>query len=261
AGPGGGGQGARPGGVGGQAVLERVPQAAGRDRDRHRGHRRAAPPRRRRLPGQQLAERVPEQPGRHDLLGHQRDPAQHHRRTRPRPPQRTTGQGAASVMTHGPATFNHGAISELVTTERLREFFAPRSIAVVGASDNSGWARLIVASCATAGFQGSLTAVHPKAASAFGLPVVRSLHDLPEPADLAFILAPVQAVESVLDDMGKTGITNGVVLASGYREVGPDGKSLEDALVARAVANDVTILGPNCLGFVNAHTRSAPYAL
>jgi acyl-CoA synthetase (NDP forming) len=156
---------------------------------------------------------------------------------------------------------SHRAVRELVTTERLREFFAPRSIALVGASDNSGWARLIVASCATAGFRGSLTAVHPTAASAFGLPVVRSLRDLPEPADLAFILAPVQAVESVLDDMGKTGITNGVVLASGYRETGSAGKALEDALVARAVANGVTILGPNCLGFVNAHTRSAPYAL
>jgi acetate---CoA ligase (ADP-forming) len=154
-----------------------------------------------------------------------------------------------------------GAARELVTTQRLREFFAPRSIALVGASDNSGWARLIVASCKTIGFGGPLTAVHPNAGSAFGLPVVRSLQDLPEPADLAFILAPVQAVESVLDDMGKTGITNGVVLASGYRETGSVGKTLEDALVARAVANGVTLLGPNCLGFVNAHTRSAPYAL
>ncbi len=153
------------------------------------------------------------------------------------------------------------AAPELVTTERLREFFAPRSIALVGASDNSGWARLIVASCATTGFTGPLTAVHPKATSAFGLPVVRNLRDLPEPADLAFILAPVQAVEGILDDMGTTGIPNGVVLASGYREVGPDGKTLEDALVARAIANGVTILGPNCLGFINAHTRSAPYAL
>jgi acyl-CoA synthetase (NDP forming) len=156
---------------------------------------------------------------------------------------------------------SHRAVRELVTTERLREFFAPRSIALVGASDNSGWTRLIVASCATAGFGGPLTAVHPTASSAFGLPVVRSLRDLPEPADLAFILAPVQAVENILDEMGQAGIPNGVVLASGYRETGPEGKALEDALVARAVANDVTLLGPNCLGFVNAHTRSAPYAL
>ncbi len=153
------------------------------------------------------------------------------------------------------------AARELVTTERLREFFAPRSIALVGASDNSGWARLIVASCATTGFSGPLTAVHPRATSAFGLPVVRNLRDLPQPADMAFILAPIQAVEGILDDMGETGIPNGVVLASGYRETGPQGRALEDALVARAVANGVTILGPNCLGFINAHTRSAPYAL
>ena len=159
----------------------------------------------------------------------------------------------------GPA--HHGAARELVTPERLRAFFAPRSIALVGASDNSGWARFIVASCATAGFPGPLTAVHPRATGAFGLPVVPSLRDLAEPAELAFILTPVQAVEGVLDDMGAAGIPNAVVLASGYREVGEAGRSHQDALLDRAVANGVTMLGPNCLGFVNAHSRSAPYAL
>jgi acetate---CoA ligase (ADP-forming) len=161
----------------------------------------------------------------------------------------------------GPGPAGHGAARELVTPQRLREFFAPRSIALVGASDNSGWARFIVASCATAGFAGPLTAVHPRATGAFGLPVVPSLRDLPEPADLAFILTPVQAVEGVLDDMGAAGIPNAVVLASGYREVGEAGRALEDALLDRAVANGVTVLGPNCLGFVNANRRSAPYAL
>ncbi|MGH2929195.1 MAG: CoA-binding protein, partial [Solirubrobacteraceae bacterium] len=82
-----------------------------------------------------------------------------------------------------------------------------------------------------------------------------------EPVDLAFILAPLPAVEGVLDDMGAAGIKNAVVLAAGYREVGGEGARLEDSMVARAVANGVTVLGPNCLGFVNAHTRSAPYAL
>jgi acyl-CoA synthetase (NDP forming) len=161
----------------------------------------------------------------------------------------------------GAGAAHHRASRELVTPRRLREFFAPRSIALVGASDNSGWARFIVASCATAGFAGPLTAVHPRATSAFGLPVVPSLRDLPEPADLAFILAPPQAVESVLDDMGAAGIRHAVVLASGYREVGEEGRARQDAMLARAVANGVTVLGPNCLGFVNAQARSAPYAL
>jgi acetate---CoA ligase (ADP-forming) len=163
-------------------------------------------------------------------------------------------------MTQGAAA-GYRAARELVTPQRLREFFAPRSIALVGASDNSGWARFIVASCATAGFAGPLTAVHPRATSAFGLPVVPSLRNLPEPADLAFILTPLHAVEAVLDDMGAAGIPNAVVLASGYREVGEPGRALEDALLDRAMANGVTLLGPNCLGFVNAHSRSAPYAL
>ena len=163
-------------------------------------------------------------------------------------------------MTDGAAP-SYRTARELVTPERLRAFFAPRSIALVGASDNSGWARFIVASCATAGFAGPLTAVHPRATRAFGLPVVPSLRDLAEPAELAFILTPVQAVEGVLDDMGAAGIPNAVVLASGYREVGEAGRALEDALLDRAVANGVTVLGPNCLGFVNAHSRSAPYAL
>ncbi len=104
------------------------------------------------------------------------------------------------------------ASRELVTPQRLRAFFAPESIALVGASDNSGWARFIVASCAATGFDGPLTAVHPRAGTAFGLPVVPSLRDLPGPADLAFILAPVHAVEGVLDDMGAA---NGPPAATG----------------------------------------------
>jgi len=156
---------------------------------------------------------------------------------------------------------NYQASRALVTPARLRSFFAPKSIAMVGASDNSGWGRFIVTSCLTTGFAGPVIPVHPKAKTAFGRPVVPNLRDLDEPVDLAFILAPLPAVESVLDDMGAAGVKNAVVLASGYREVGGEGVRLEDSMIARAVANDVTVLGPNCLGFLNAHTRSAPYAL
>ena len=156
---------------------------------------------------------------------------------------------------------NHRASRELVTPHRLREFFAPRSIAMVGASDNSGWARFIVASCATTGFTGRLIPVHPTAQTAFGMPVVPNLRNVAGPVDLAFILAPIQAVEDVLDDMGAAGIRNAIVLASGYREVGEEGRALEDAMTARAIASGITVLGPNCLGFLNAHTTSAPFAL
>jgi acetate---CoA ligase (ADP-forming) len=154
-----------------------------------------------------------------------------------------------------------GALRPLVTPDRLREFFAPRSIAVVGASDTSGWARFVVASSLATGFSGPLIPVHPRHATVFGRPAVRSLRDLDEPVDLAFIMAPVHAVESVLDDAGAAGVRNAIVLASGYREAGEPGRVLENSMISRAAAHGITVLGPNCLGFLNAHAGVAPFAL
>jgi acetate---CoA ligase (ADP-forming) len=149
----------------------------------------------------------------------------------------------------------------LVTPERLREFFAPRSIAVVGASDTSGWARFVAASCQAAGFPGPLIPVHPAHETVFGRAAVRSLRDLAEPADVAFIMTPADAVESVLADAGAAGVRGAVVLAAGYRELGEAGRALERRMIAAARAHGITVLGPNCLGFLNAHARAAPFAL
>src|SRR5580700_10709250 len=149
----------------------------------------------------------------------------------------------------------------LVTPERLREFFAPRSIALVGASEASGWARFAVLACDAAGFTGPLIPVHPKHETAFGRPVARNLRDLSEPADLAFIMVPTHAVESVIDDAAASGTRNVIVLASGYREVGTDGHALEGQLVAQAAAAGITVLGPNCLGYLNVHAGAGPFGL
>jgi acetate---CoA ligase (ADP-forming) len=148
-----------------------------------------------------------------------------------------------------------------VTPGRLGEFFAPRSIAVVGASDTSGWARFVFAGSRSAGFAGPLIPVHPVHKTVFGRPAVRSLRDLAEPVDLAFIMVPTHAVESVLDDAAAAGVRNAIVLAAGYREHGEEGRALEDQMIARASAHGITVLGPNCLGFVNAHAPAAPFAL
>ncbi len=158
-------------------------------------------------------------------------------------------------------TSGREAARELVTLQRLREFFAPRSIALVGASDTSGWARFIIAASSAAGFAGPLLPVHPVRPVVFGRPAVPSLRDLAEPPDLAFILAPTGAVLDVIDDAAAAGVRNAVVLASGYREAGRDGLALEDELVARAARHGIVVLGPNCLGFLNTYAPAAPFAL
>jgi acetate---CoA ligase (ADP-forming) len=166
-----------------------------------------------------------------------------------------TGSSGSAVL---PA---RAAARELVTAERLAEFFAPRSIAMVGASETSGWARFIVASSAAVGYTGPLLPVHPRHSTVFGRPAVRSLRDLTEPADLAFILAPTEAVPSVIEDAAAAGVRNAIVLASGYREAGRSGMDLEDSLVAVAARHGILLLGPNTLGFLNTAAKAAPFAL
>jgi acetate---CoA ligase (ADP-forming) len=166
---------------------------------------------------------------------------------------------ARAVAPAGPAA--RAAARQLITPDRLADFFAPRSIALVGASDTSGWARFIVAACSAVGYTGPLLPVHPKHATVFGRPAVRSLRDLNEPADLAFILAPTDAVAAVIEDAAAAGVRNAVILASGYREAGRGGVEREDGLVAAAAADGIVLLGPNCLGFLNTAARAAPYAL
>ncbi|HEY6480142.1 MAG TPA: acetate--CoA ligase family protein [Streptosporangiaceae bacterium] len=173
----------------------------------------------------------------------------------------TTTEIPAAGGPSGLHAANRRALRDLVNPARLREFFAPQSIAMVGASDNSGWARFIVTGADLMGFTGPLIPVHPKAQTAFGKPVVPNLRALDGPVDMAFILAPIQSVESVLDDMGAAGIRNGVVLAAGYREVGEEGRALEDAMVAKALEHGIVLLGPNCLGFLNAQSKSPVFAL
>jgi acetate---CoA ligase (ADP-forming) len=153
------------------------------------------------------------------------------------------------------------AARDLVTPQRLAEFFAPRSLALVGASETSGWARFILAASSAVGYTGPLLPVHPKRDTVFGRPAVRTLRDLAEPPDLAFVLAPTEAVNDVLEDAGAAGVRNVVILASGYREAGPAGRELEAGLVARAASHGIVLLGPNCLGFLNTGARAAPFAL
>ena len=148
-----------------------------------------------------------------------------------------------------------------VTPDRLREFFAPRSLAIVGASDTSGWAQFIRASTAATGFEGPLIPVHPRHETVFGRPAVRSLRDLTEPVDLAFVMVPTDAVPDVIDDAAAAGIRHAVVLASGYREAGPDGRARQDRLIQQAAQNGMLLLGPNCLGFLNTHAPAGPFAL
>ena len=140
-------------------------------------------------------------------------------------------------------------IGSLVTGPSLTGFFSPRSIAVVGASETSYWGRNIFRNLRAQGFSGRIVPVNPKRQTIFEIPCIATLRDLREPVDLVYIATPTETVGAVLDDAASAGIRHAVIIAAGFGESGAHDRQRE--LQEKAASHGITILGPNCPGFVN----------
>ncbi|HUY77588.1 MAG TPA: CoA-binding protein, partial [Ktedonobacterales bacterium] len=148
-----------------------------------------------------------------------------------------------------------------IATEHFYRFFRPRSIALVGATDNSRWSVYTFENLKNFGFAGPIHLVNPNREIAHGEPVMKSLREIAAPVDLAFVMVPTRQVLSVVEEAAAVGITRLVVLTSGFSEVGTEGARLERELLAYAQEHDLMILGPNGNGFINVTNRITPYGL
>jgi acyl-CoA synthetase (NDP forming) len=148
--------------------------------------------------------------------------------------------------------------------ERLTELFAPRSVALVGASERSKWASIVFSALARGGYPGRVELVNRRGGEVFGHEAVARIADLTEPVDLAFVMVPGHAVLGALEDAVAAGVRNAVVLSAGFAESGAEGKAAQEALVDLSTGADLAVLGPNTLGFLNTdgaislHPNSLP---
>jgi acyl-CoA synthetase (NDP forming) len=142
---------------------------------------------------------------------------------------------------------------------RLAGFFAPRSVAVVGASDDSGWTRRVHDNLRATGWTGRFVPVHSRHAHVLGVPAVACLREIDEPVDLAVALTSAARVPEVLRDAAAAKVGGLVVIASGFGEAGAEGRRRQRELTDLATELDVLVLGPNCTGFVNLAERVAPF--
>ncbi|MWA05994.1 CoA-binding protein [Actinomadura sp. LD22] len=143
----------------------------------------------------------------------------------------------------------------------VRALFNPESIALVGASDKSGWSVSTFGNLRAHGFGGPVHLVNPRGGHVHGHPAYPSLAELPGPVDLAYVMVPTPAVLPVLRDGAAAGIRNYVVLTAGFGEAGEDGARLEAEVVAFAREAGLTVLGPNGNGYINAAAGITPYGL
>lgn len=143
----------------------------------------------------------------------------------------------------------------------MRSLFHPTSIALVGATDKSGWSRNTFDNLRKHGFPGSIHLVNPRTEVVHGQRAYARLADIGEPVDLAYVMVPTRAVLSVLREGAGLGIRNYVVLTAGFGETGAEGTSLEHEVVATARELGLTLLGPNGNGYINAAASITPYGL
>src|SRR6478609_9955977 len=151
--------------------------------------------------------------------------------------------------------------SELVSPQRLDAFFSPKSVALVGATDKSGWSLAAFSNLNTYKFPGEFYLVNPRGIDVHGTPSYKTVLDIPGDVDLAYLMVPTQAVYDVLGQCNEKGIKNVVVLAAGFGEMGEEGKALEQKILDYCNENGMTMLGPNGLGYINAAKGLTPYGL
>ena len=127
--------------------------------------------------------------------------------------------------------------------ERLRSLFQPRSIVLVGASENCTWSWNFHNILHDWHFTGPVYYVNPRGGTVHGLPAFSDLSDIGEPIDLALIVAPPPVVLSVLQEMDEVGIRNAVLITAGFGEMGAEGQHMQQELIDYAHAHDIAFLG------------------
>ena len=138
-----------------------------------------------------------------------------------------------------------------MVTLNLEKIFDPQSIAVIGASDEEdsvGYA--LMKNLTEKGYKGKIYFVNLHKAELLGDRAYQSVDQLPETVDLAIIAAPAKTVPPLVEECGKAGILGIIIISSGFREIGAEGKELENRIREIKRKYNLRIVGPNCLGVI-----------
>jgi acetyltransferase len=136
--------------------------------------------------------------------------------------------------------------------KNLESIFSPESVAVVGASTTPGKVgHDIFANILRGGFSGTLFPVNPGARSVLSVKAYPSVSAIQDPVDLAIVILPPPLALKAVEDAVEKGVNGIVIVSAGFREVGGEGRRIEDRIVSICRERGVRVVGPNCLGVIN----------
>jgi acetyl coenzyme A synthetase (ADP forming)-like protein len=130
----------------------------------------------------------------------------------------------------------------------MRRIMHPRSVAVIGASNEEGKiGYAVVRNLLDGGYQGAVYPINPKAPEIQGLKAYQSIKDVPEEVDVAVFAIPAAFVARAMDEAGGKGVAGAILIPSGFAEIGE--KELQDEMMAVARRHGVRVMGPNIYGY------------
>ncbi|MBD2497840.1 bifunctional acetate--CoA ligase family protein/GNAT family N-acetyltransferase [Nostoc sp. FACHB-280] len=134
----------------------------------------------------------------------------------------------------------------------LDAIFAPKTVAVIGASETPGSVgRTLLWNLITNPFGGTVFPVNPKRHSVLGIKAYPKIADIPETVDLAVIATPAPTVPGIIAECVDAGVKSAIVISAGFKEAGAAGIALEQQILAQARRGNIRIIGPNCLGVMS----------
>jgi acetyltransferase len=137
-------------------------------------------------------------------------------------------------------------------SQPLDAFFAPRNIAVIGASEKAGSVgRTLLWNLIGNPFGGTVFPINPKRKSVLGIKAYPSIADVPEPVDLVAIATPAATVPGLIGECVAANVKAAIIISAGFKEIGPEGIALEQEILEKAKAGNLRIIGPNCLGVMS----------
>ncbi|NIJ40581.1 acetyltransferase [Parvibaculum indicum] len=138
-----------------------------------------------------------------------------------------------------------------MSIRNLHQMFAPKSVALIGASNRDGSiGKVVLRNLRSAGFDGPIWAVNPQGGVIGGEEAYKDVASLPEAPDLAVIATPPHTVPGIIGELGEKGTRAAVVITAGFGELGEEGRALQRKMLDAAKPYLLRIVGPNCLGIL-----------
>ena len=133
----------------------------------------------------------------------------------------------------------------------ITAFLEPQSVAIVGASRTKGKVGYeILTGLVRGGYEGAIYPINPSADEIEGLTCHPDLASLDAVPDLVIIVVPAGAVSGAMRQCADVGVKAVIIITAGFREVGDEGRRLEESVIQIARTAGIRVIGPNCLGIM-----------